>query len=244
MHLTELAAALVNGPRPSGAALQALNELVSEQSDPGFTMQRALLIAMLDRADEARALADLAQERMRDFGYGEEAHLGLAEIAVLSGDEELAATHYRSYCDFLEAGGRQAELSTYAPRLGQLLCSLGRYEEADVLAERGRVLGDPDDISTQVVWRLTKALVCSGRVQHAQAERLAREAVGVAETTDGLQLQASAFSDLGEVLEAAGRRDESVLAWQEALDRYQRKQIIPLARRVRHRLSALKETSG
>jgi hypothetical protein len=46
------------------------------------------------------------------------------------------------------------------------------------------------------------------------------------------------------VLEAAGRRDEAIAAWQDALDRYERKQIIPLARRVRERLSALQEAAS
>jgi hypothetical protein len=40
------------------------------------------------------------------------------------------------------------------------------------------------------------------------------------------------------VLEAAGRRKDAITAWQDALDRYERKEIIPLARRVRERLAA------
>ena len=34
------------------------------------------------------------------------------------------------------------ELSTYAPMLGRVLCLLGRYDEAELLAQRGRELGD------------------------------------------------------------------------------------------------------
>jgi hypothetical protein len=44
------------------------------------------------------------------------------------------------------------------------------------------------------------------------------------------------------VLAAAGRPDEAVAALREALDRYERKQIIPLARRVRQQLGAVQET--
>jgi hypothetical protein len=50
--------------------------------------------------------------------------------------------------------------------------------------------------------------------------------------------QGNAVFDLGEVLDAAGRREEAVAAWQEALDRYERKGIIPLSRLVRERLAA------
>ena len=83
--------------------------------------------------------------------------------------------------------------------------------------------------------------MCSARGQHAEAERLAREAVAWAERTDGLAQQGDSYSDLGEVLEVAGRRDEAIAAWREGLDRYERKQVVPLARRVRERLSALRE---
>jgi hypothetical protein len=44
------------------------------------------------------------------------------------------------------------------------------------------------------------------------------------------------------VLETAGRFDEAAEAYREALDRYERKQIIPLTRRVRQRLEALQPT--
>jgi hypothetical protein len=41
------------------------------------------------------------------------------------------------------------------------------------------------------------------------------------------------------VLAAAGRREEAVATWQEALACYDRKQVIPVARRLRERLSAM-----
>lgn len=61
---------------------------------------------------------------------------------------------------------------------------------------------------------------------------------------DSPKLQADAYCDLAAVLEVAGRPVEAVAAWQEALGRYERKQIISLLCRVRDRLSALTETSG
>ena len=38
------------------------------------------------------------------------------------------------------------------------------------------------------------------------------------------------------------RRDEAIAAWHEALDRYERKGVIPLARRTRKRIAALQES--
>ena len=48
-----------------------------------------------------------------------------------------------------------------------------------------------------------------------------------------------AMLDRAEVLEVADRRDEAVAAWQEALSLYERKGVIPLARRVRERLASV-----
>ncbi len=47
------------------------------------------------------------------------------------------------------------------------------------------------------------------------------------------------YGDLAEVREAAGSHEEAMAAWREALDCDERKGIVPLARRVRERLSAL-----
>jgi len=46
------------------------------------------------------------------------------------------------------------------------------------------------------------------------------------------------------VLEAAARHEEAAAALRAALDRYERKPIIPLARRTRERLAALQPTQA
>jgi tetratricopeptide (TPR) repeat protein len=123
--------------------------------------------------------------------------------------------------------------------LGRALCKLGQFEEAEQFGERGRELGDPEDILTQQLWRETQALVHSARGQNAEAERLAREAVEFAQRTDSPIHQGNALCDLAEVLDAAGRRDEAAAAVREGLDCYERKQAVPLPRRTRERLAAL-----
>jgi class 3 adenylate cyclase/tetratricopeptide (TPR) repeat protein len=238
-HVQNLSTALVLGPRPATEALQILDEVAADSEDPPLVLNRAWLLAMLGRFDDAWALAVDAEERMRELGFPDTASFWFASIALLAGDLELAVRHQRTWCAHLEAAGRQAELSTYAPELGRFLCALGRADEAEPLAEKGRELGDASDVATQFAWRETMALVYSARGRHSEAEQLVREAVTWAERTDGLCHQGDAYCGLAEVLEATGRRDEAIAAWQEALDCYERKEVIPLARRVRERLAAL-----
>ena len=60
---------------------------------------------------------------------------------------------------------------------------------------------------------------------------------------DALPAQADALSDLAEVLDAAGRREQAANALREALECYERKQLVPLAHRTRERLAALEQQS-
>ena len=232
---------LVLGPRPASEALASADTVLVDYPHPGTLLLRAVLLAMLDRIDEAWAVGLVADERLRELGYrtgGE----WLGELGLVAGDYEASAHHLRDACNALEANGNFPELSTYVAELGRVLCELGRHDEAETLAQRGRELGEPDDLSTQVLWRQTLALVHAARGEHAEAEPLVQEAVDLSLRSDSPWLQGHAFYDLGEVLEAAGRRDEAIAALREALDRYERKEIIPLARRVRERLAALQET--
>jgi tetratricopeptide (TPR) repeat protein len=235
-----LATALTYGPRPANEALATLDAAIADQPHAGALMLRAVLLAMLDRIEEAWAVALPAGERLRELAYAT-CGAWLAEIAILAGDYETAASHLREACDALEAIGNTGELSSYAPMLGRVLCALGRYDEAEPLAQSGRELGHHEDSMTQQTWRQTQALVHSARGKHAEAERLAREAVDFSLRTDSPLRQGEALSDLAEVLEAAGRRDEATATLSKALDCYERKPIIPLARRTRERLAALQQ---
>src|SRR5262249_10892533 len=147
-----LAVPLALGPRSASEALAALDAVVADQPYAGAVVLRPLLLAMLDRIDEAWAVALPAEERLRELGLSS-GGVWLAEIARVAGDFDVAASYLRDACDALEAIGNTGELSTYAPMLGRVLCALGRYEEAEPLAQQGRDLGDDEDVTTQQSWR-------------------------------------------------------------------------------------------
>ena len=96
-HTMMLAAPLALGPRPAGEALATLDAVLADHAYPGGLLLRGLLLAMLDRIEEAWAVALPADERLRELGYttgGE----WLGEIALITGDYEAAAGYLRDAC--------------------------------------------------------------------------------------------------------------------------------------------------
>jgi tetratricopeptide (TPR) repeat protein len=144
----------------------------------------------------------------------------------------------------LEEAGERSFLSTGACWYALALYELGRLEEATQWARKGAELGSADDVVTQMLAHQVQAKVLARHGQYAEAERLAREAVELAETTDVLIRQGHARADLAEVLELAGRRDEAATALHEALERYERKGALAPAGQVRERLAELEPASA
>jgi tetratricopeptide (TPR) repeat protein len=198
---------------------------------------------MLGRFDEAWALARPAAERLRALTPGTLAELGAAEIAQLAGDHATAAAHQRRGRDLSERHDNRLLRTASASALGRSLCTLGDYEEAEQLAQVGRELGDEEDLVTQMLWRQMQALVHAHRGEEAEAERLAREAVEIAERTDGLNHQGAALCDLAEVLAAAGRSSDAAGALAQALDRYERKKNWAMVAQVRPKLAELRKAA-
>jgi class 3 adenylate cyclase len=233
---------LLLGSTPADQALERIDALLSESANPFVRVNRAWLLAMLNRLDEARPLASEAALQLRERAGDQIGEWILAEIAIIVGDHAEAVSHLRTLGAWLEANDQRALLSTYAPQLGRELCALGRHDEAASLAAKGRELGDPQDAVTQMLWRQVQALVNAHRGEHREAERLAREAVTIADGTNGLNFQGDTRQDLAEVLAATSRTREAAAVLQEAIERYEQKKNIPLARRERQRLETLQQT--
>jgi tetratricopeptide (TPR) repeat protein len=235
--------ALGLGPSPAAEALAQLDELLPATPTPYSLSARAWLLAMLDRFDEAVPLARKSNERQRELDGLRIGEIRLAEIARLAGDHQAAAAHLQTLCAWLEEREQYGLLTTYVSLLARELCALGRFDEAEPLARRGRELA-PDDAQHGSLWRQVQARVLAHRGAHAEAESNARDALAAIEQSDNLTWQGDAWCDLAEVLEVAGRRNDAIDAWREALNRYERKGIIPLARHVRDTLAAAQPTQA
>jgi class 3 adenylate cyclase/tetratricopeptide (TPR) repeat protein len=206
-----------------------------------FGYARAL--AATGQLAEAREALVALREEQVDQGLSTMrlAHTDLAcmEVEELAGDLAVAAAVGESGCKALEEDGDLGVLSTYAAKLARILCELGRLDEAEAWAERGRELGAEDDAMTQVLWREAKALVAAKRGRTEEAVRLARHAVEMALETDMLHEQADAYSDLAEVTALVGDSAGAAEAYEQALSLYQQKGNIVSAKQAQARLDNL-----
>jgi tetratricopeptide (TPR) repeat protein len=232
--------ALALGPRPADQALQIVDSLLNDVPDPAQRRWRSWLLAMLGHFDEARAEATACHEKRREMTGADASGMWIfSEIATLAGDDATSAAHLREMCAILEEQRRLAHLSTYVVVLGRSLCNLGRFDEAEPLALRGRDLGAEDDIVTQALWRQVYARVLAHRGELEDAERLGREALGVLEPTDVVNWKGNACCDLAEVLEKAGKREEAVAALEQAQAYFGQKKNLAMTAQVRERLRRL-----
>ncbi len=206
----------------------------------GLGLHRAGAVAMLGRFDEARAiLADLRTEAA-DRGATMLLPLALChsgvDVELLAGDPAAAVELGEEGCRLFEELGEKGWLSTAAGKLAQAYYTCDRLEEAEAWAGRAEELGASDDAITQMLWRQVRAKVLARRGEHAEAERLARDAVEIGEKTDLIDPQGDMYVDLAEVLALSERPKEAAEALQQALARYERKGNVVMAGRTRERL--------
>ncbi|MEK6191611.1 MAG: adenylate/guanylate cyclase domain-containing protein [Chloroflexota bacterium] len=202
---------------------------------------RAGALAMLGRFDEARAILAETRAELAERGAGIQlavvTGMDSVDVELWAGDPAAAAELGAEGCRLFEELGEQSMLSTAAGRLAQALYALDRLEEADGWAGRAAELGASDDAFTQMLWRQVRAKVLARRGQHAEAKRLAREAVAVGEKTDMLNPQGDVYADLADVLLLAGKADEAAVALGQALGCYERKGNLVSTQRAQTRLA-------
>jgi class 3 adenylate cyclase/tetratricopeptide (TPR) repeat protein len=219
-----------------------------EQRTYWLRTHRAAALAMLGRIDEARALIADVQAELAERGGARVVVAALLAYGLVielhAGDPAAAAAAGEESCRLRAELGRWSEYSTVAAGLAGAYCELGRLDEAEEWAARGAKRGAADDAITQMLWRQARARVLARRGEHDEAEGLAREAVDIGEATEDLGSKAETRADLGEVLALAGRAQEAAEAVEQALVRFEAKENVVMAERMRERLAALRAEVG
>jgi predicted ATPase/class 3 adenylate cyclase len=209
---------------PTTEAWCCVERSVLEAMRGEFDLARELL------ADGTRALADLGLN-VWAANTAQEAFL----IESLAGTPEAAADVLRRSYATLDQMGERGFSSTIAGFLAQALYARGDYQEAGRFSRASQEAAAPGDAISQMLWRTSRAKILARQGDLERAEALAREAVRLGEPTDLVNTRADALSDLAEVLALAGRREEALVALEEAAQLYERKgNLTALARARSH----------
>jgi len=237
------------GTTPVSELLAWLDENEPQHGPDHFLRAyRAGALAMLGHFEEARAILAETRAELAERGGGLLlAHITAGEsvwVELWAGDPAAAAEFGAEGWRLYEELGEQSFLPGAAGFVAQALYELDRLDEADAWAGRADEFPSSDSPWIALRPRQVKAKVLARRGEHAEAERLAREAVATCEETDFLDAQGVAYADLAEVLLLAGKPDEAAAALEQALARYERKENLVMAGRMRDRLSALREKAS
>jgi class 3 adenylate cyclase/tetratricopeptide (TPR) repeat protein len=239
----DLGPALAQGSRPASQALAILDRHIEDSSPTAWLLlNRAWILAMLDRGDDVRETVREAEARLHNpdqFGWVEWLY---AEIAAVEGNYEDASRRLRELCNWLEETQQVAFLPTMLAREGRWLCRLAAFDEAEQAVNRSRTIAEQleDETVEYYLWNEVAARCYAQRGEFTAAERLARDAVAATEPTDRISDSCYALWDLAEVLDSAGRTDHASAAFEQALERAERKQNLALMRQIRNRLAEMK----
>jgi tetratricopeptide (TPR) repeat protein len=241
-------AAAFQGPQPVQEAMSLCRSVVTETPKQLRAQAIALVFlggleAMLGRFAEARR--DVERGRALCEELGDRVHPARACIAIrglietLAGDVRAAERAWREGCAILTELRDVSFLASHAAELADVLYEQDRYEEAEEQSHVAEEHAAPDDVYTQILWRLPRSKVLARKGDSGRAESLALEAVELATTTDALVIIGRAHLALAEVLGLGGRYRDALAAAHAGLDAFKRKGDVASARRARAVISRL-----
>jgi class 3 adenylate cyclase/tetratricopeptide (TPR) repeat protein len=230
--LSGLAYALLFGPTPVAEALPAAEQILERVR--GYPVAEGTVLGVLGGLQAMQGDFEAARERHRqarelldDLGpalIAAEAALGAADAELLAGDLAAAESLLMPAYERLQAIGETAILSSVAASLALVAVRRGRHEDAERLAAVAEEAAAEDDVAALAVARSARAEALAARqAGSTEAESLARDAVGLADATDELNLQGQTLGSLATVLRQAGRTEEAAAAARAGAERFARK---------------------
>jgi tetratricopeptide (TPR) repeat protein len=236
------------GPTPVAEGIRRCQEILERAAghprvEAFALVTRGALEAMAGRIDEGRDMTVRGRKRLETLGLlvtaAATSHAS-GQVELLAGDPVAAERALRAGYERLKAMGEKAYLSTTAAYLAEAVYQQGRLEEADAFTRISEETADPRDLASQIGWRSARAKILARQGQVEEAERLAGDALVLAEGTDFLDMHADALLALAEVLGGAGRSDEAAAAVEQAVELHQRKGSVVRTERARAFLAELR----
>jgi ATP/maltotriose-dependent transcriptional regulator MalT len=209
--------ALLYGPTPVNEAIARCERFLADgRGDRGV---EAAMLSALGCLRAARGEFDVARQLCaRSAAIYDELGLPLrqavrslerAEVENLAGDPAAAERQLRAGYETAASIGARSPQATLAAFLANVLCTLGRYQEALELAAESVEAAGGDDVASQTLSRCARGKALARLGDLDTAEELLREAEELASSTEFPNLQATALLSLAEVFAEAGKIDDA-----------------------------------
>ncbi|MHB8641774.1 MAG: hypothetical protein ACYDA3_02640, partial [Gaiellaceae bacterium] len=235
-----LAASLTIGAFGPDDAIVELARLHAEAQGP---LEEAALLSAdamesVYRGDYDGALACLARMNSTLIEFAHPVH---AQVAwMYAGVLELQRGHLedgeavlRKGADELRALGEAGFLSTQLGLLGEALCRLERWDEAERAADEAEALTQAGDVVSQAYWRSVRARILAHHGDFDGARRLADEAVELMVPTETPIFTAAILRTSAYVDDAAGDAEAAAAKIASAIEFYERAGFTVAAERLR-----------
>ncbi len=239
------------GPTPAETGTAFCDSLLENERtnvhDRAHALQvRGLLLAMQGDLEGARESSSRAWALIDEFGLTLIRGIYAIDTGcsyALAGELGRAEAELRRGRDAMMEVGDTGVRATVVAVLADVVCRLGRHEEALGFVDECRAIAGQDDLDVQPRWRVTLARILSAQGDHAGAEALLHEADALLEPLDFIDLHADVFDALGEVLAHAERADEAVAAFERAAVLHEQKGNVVSAARSRSQLAGVRAPS-
>jgi ATP/maltotriose-dependent transcriptional regulator MalT len=211
------AQALLHGPTPVDDAIARIEGLPDELGldrplRGSIHTSLAGLLALGGAIDEARRLFRDAAATYEEFGLrfrrATQAFVG-AQIELLAGDVAAAERELRGSSQAFDEIGAATSATTHRALLGEVVASLGRFEEAEELVRQIAAEAPEHDLIAQVLWRCTLSRVRAREGCAQEAVKLAAEARRLLADAEFPQLAIAALTAAAEAAAAADARPEA-----------------------------------
>jgi tetratricopeptide (TPR) repeat protein len=229
------------------AADAALASVSDRRSAAELRLMRSTALASVGRLDEARVAFREGLAILLELGHRWWAE-GMGQLAAFierqAGDLEAARELLEDSVRAAEAIGERAYSSTTVALLADVLCELGRFDEAIAMSQVSQDRSSRDDVMSEVLWRSARGrgLAAQGRAREADA--LADRALELITATDMVGIHGDIWRHVADMHSILGRAPSvQAAALTEAARLYGAKGWLVERDRIQKRLTVLEARS-
>jgi class 3 adenylate cyclase/tetratricopeptide (TPR) repeat protein len=234
------------GTTPASTALRrcrdALDTTSSRQVEAIAHVEQGALLSLSGRFDEARSSWQEGIAMLEELGLPISVAGSSEErfdIELLAGDLPSAEAVLREACKTLQEVGEKGFLSNRAACLGLCLVLQDRADEAEQFLELALEVMPTDGVDVLHLVHRARAAALLSKGLLDEAEEHARQALEAIRGWEIPNFQGDGLAQLADVLRAAGKPEEAIAAYSEALAHYEEKENLVAAGRVSSSLALL-----